>query len=146
MPYSTKPDTKSETDTPVMKYTKDMYKKDVDLLTSFAQWSSSWRMAQFNSCSRVSKLLMCHNLLSGIYADFYTLEVGILVFARSLQLLIRDRARHYCQWEHYWIHENHSLLTFLCFHQLPFRLSIKFWTLYYYITDHYAYHVCHIAF
>lgn len=91
MPYSTKPDTKSETDTPVMKHTKDTYKKDVDLLTSFAQWSSSWRMAQFNSCSRVSKLLMCHNLLSGIYADFYTLEEGILVFARSLQLLIRDR-------------------------------------------------------
>lgn len=48
-------------------------------------------MAQFNSCSRVSKLLMCHNLLSGIYADFYTLEEGILVFATSLQLVIRDR-------------------------------------------------------
>lgn len=125
-----------------------MYKKDVDLLTSFAHWSSSWRMAQLNSCSRVSKLLMCHNLLSG----YYTLEEGTLVFGRSLQLLIRDKRQVTLLNGNIkipnlgFIISNRILNTFLCFHQLQLQLlSTKFCILYCYITDHYAHNV-HISY
>lgn len=101
-------------------------------------------MAQLNSCSRVSKLLMCHNLLSG----YYTLEEGTLVFGRSLQLLIRDKRQVTLLNGNIkipnlgFIISNRILNTFLCFHQLQLQLlSTKFCILYCYITDHYAHNV-----